>query len=73
MFIKWRKSQRQLHSVKGDKYRLSHFRAAVTLDIYVHLKDENNPDAADRLEKSVWAAEWQQLGRKRWDLDLKPI
>jgi integrase len=50
-----------IHQGENIKYiqkQLGHSKPTVTLDIYAHLMDENNPDAADRLEKSVLVAEW---------------
>ena len=47
-----------IHQGENIKYiqkQLGHSKPTVTLDIYAHLMDENNPEAANRLEKTVLA------------------
>jgi integrase len=45
----------QGENIKYIQKQLGHSKPTVTLDIYAHLMDENNPEAADRLEKAVLA------------------
>jgi integrase len=48
----------QGENVKYIQQRLGHSKPTVTLDIYAHLMDGNNPEAANRLEKEIRLAKW---------------
>lgn len=48
----------QGENIKYIQKQLGHSKPTVTLDIYAHLMDENNPETADLLEQQISVAEW---------------
>jgi integrase len=54
----------QGENIKYIQKQPGYSKPTVTLDLYAHLFEDENPDAAGRLDEKILVAKWQQAGNR---------